>query len=115
MTIIATPHPLRTEQRYSVLVEARSLKRILLFLAVFLFGQSAVDMSRGSGIIPDESMFNEFKRQCLSTENWMCKYDKYDMEVWVEAAPLSTSANNKGNFSKVHKIKVKCLPASNYL
>ncbi len=72
-------------------------------------------MSRGSGIIPDESMFNEFKRQCVSTENWLSKYDKHDMGVWVEVAPSSTSTNNKGNYSKVHKIKVRCLPASNYL
>ncbi|XP_050983547.1 START domain containing 14 isoform X2 [Labeo rohita] len=64
-------------------------------------------MSRSSGIIPDEFMFNEFKRQCLSTENWLSKYDKNDMEVWVEVAPLSASTNNKGNYSKVHKIKCR--------
>lgn len=67
-------------------------------------------MSRGSGIIPDEFMFNEFKRQCLSTENWLNKYNKNDMEVWVEGPPLSTSTSNKVNLSKVHKIKVRCLP-----
>lgn len=64
-------------------------------------------MSRGSGIIPDEFMFNEFKRQCLSTENWHKKYDKNDMEVWVEGPPLSTSTSNKVNLSKVHKIKCR--------
>ncbi|XP_056624986.1 START domain containing 14 [Triplophysa dalaica] len=63
-------------------------------------------MSRGSGIIPDESMFNEFKRQCLSTENWLSKYDKNGMEVWVEVAPVS-SQGNKGNNSKIHKIKCR--------
>lgn len=82
---------------------------------MFLIGESVSGMSRGTGIIPDESMFNEFKRQCLSTENWLSKYDKNDMEVWVEVAPLSASTNSKGNLSKVHKIKVRYFPASNCL
>lgn len=86
-----------------------------VFLTVKSIGEIIVSgMSRGSGIIPDESMFNEFKRQCLSTENWLNKYDKNDMEVWVEVAPLSTSTSNKGNLAKVHKIKVRCLPTFNY-
>lgn len=70
-------------------------------------------MSRGSGIIPDESMFAEFKRQCLSTENWDNKYDKNDIVVWVEQAPFSASIKNKGNYCKVHKIRVRCLPTFN--
>lgn len=86
-----------------------------VILAVKIIGEIVVSvMSRGSGIIPDEFMFNEFKRQCLSTENWHKKYDKNDMEVWVEGPPLSTSTSNKVNLSKVHKIKVRCLPIFNY-
>lgn len=82
---------------------------IRVFLRCFSFGEVVVlGMSRASGIVPDESMLNEFKRQCLSTENWLSKYDKNGMEVWVEVAPLS-SQGNKGNYSKIHKIKVSWL------
>ncbi|XP_055034708.1 START domain containing 14 [Misgurnus anguillicaudatus] len=72
-----------------------------------VFQELTTGMSRRSGIIPDESTFNDFKRQCLSTENWISKYDKNGMEVWVEGAPLSATQGNKGNNSKVHKIKCR--------
>ncbi|XP_066504669.1 START domain containing 14 [Hoplias malabaricus] len=63
-------------------------------------------MSLGSGIVPDESVFSEFRRQCLSTENWQNKYNKNGMEVWVEVPPNNLQAN-KNQGSKVHKIKCK--------
>ncbi|XP_032384518.1 START domain containing 14 [Etheostoma spectabile] len=54
-------------------------------------------------ILPDEAAFADFRKQCLSTDNWYCKYDKNGMQVLVEASPV-----NKGNgVPKVHKIKCK--------
>ena len=59
-------------------------------------------MSRRASILPGEAAFADFKRQCLATENWQSKYDKSDMQVWVEVQPA-----NKGNHEpKIHKIKV---------
>ncbi|XP_028272430.1 START domain containing 14 [Parambassis ranga] len=56
-----------------------------------------------SSILPDEVAFADFKKQCLSTENWLNKYDSNGMQVWVEVNPA-----NKGNHvPKVHKIKCK--------
>ena len=53
-------------------------------------------------ILPDEADFADFRKQCLSTDNWSSKYDKNGMQVLVEASPT-----NKGNpVPKVHKIKV---------
>lgn len=59
-----------------------------------------------SGIIPDEAVFADFRRQALSTDNWYSKYDKNGMEVWVEVAPVTSPQGNK-NVPKVHKIKVR--------
>lgn len=64
-------------------------------------------MSLGSGIIPGDALFSDFRRQCLGTENWMNKYSKNGMEVWVEVPPLTNSPQgNKNTYSKVHKVKV---------
>lgn len=65
-------------------------------------------MSHGSEIIPGEAVFSDFRRQCLATENWLNKYSKNGMEVWVEVPTLSNSPlGNKSNYSKVHKVKVR--------
>ena len=57
-------------------------------------------------ILPDGATFADFRKQCLSTDNWLNKYDKNEMQVWVEHPPAS-----KGNHvPKIHKIKVS--PAS---
>ncbi|XP_072519218.1 START domain containing 14 [Salminus brasiliensis] len=64
-------------------------------------------MSLGSGIIPDESVFADFRKQCISTENWQSKYNKNGMEVWVEVPSMNSPQGNKSNFSRVHKIKCK--------
>ncbi|XP_068571125.1 START domain containing 14 [Cebidichthys violaceus] len=53
-------------------------------------------------ILPDNTAFADFKKQCLSTDNWSNKYDKNGMEVWVE-----NSANKEKNVPKVHKIKCR--------
>ncbi|XP_037635143.1 START domain containing 14 [Sebastes umbrosus] len=54
-------------------------------------------------ILPDDAVFADFRKQCLSTDNWINRYDKHGMQVWVESAPT-----NKGNnVPKVHKIKCK--------
>lgn len=54
-------------------------------------------------ILPDEKVFAEFKDRCLSTDNWLKKYDKNDMQVWVEHVPAK-----KGNSPpKIHTIKVR--------
>lgn len=64
-------------------------------------------MSRSS-ILPDEAVFADFKKQCLSTDNWLRKYDKDDMQVWVEQPPAT-----KGNHvPKIHKIKVSSVSLS---
>ncbi|XP_072251586.1 START domain containing 14 [Leuresthes tenuis] len=60
-------------------------------------------MSRRASILPGEAAFADFKRQCLATENWQNKYDKSDMQVWVEVQP----ANKGNNEPKIHKIKCK--------
>ncbi|XP_049897985.1 START domain containing 14 [Epinephelus moara] len=54
-------------------------------------------------ILPDEAVFADFRKQCLSSENWANKYDKHGIQVWVEVSP-----KNKGNnVPKVHKIRCK--------
>lgn len=58
-------------------------------------------MSRSS-ILPDEAHFSDFRRQCLSTDNWVNKYDSDGMRVWVEIPPKKKAKNGP----KVHKIKV---------
>ncbi|XP_029626918.1 START domain-containing protein 10 [Salmo trutta] len=60
-----------------------------------------------SGIIPDEAVFADFRRQALSTDNWYSKYDKNGMEVWVEVAPVASSPQGNKNIPKVHKIKCR--------
>ncbi len=53
-----------------------------------------------SSILPDEAVFADFRKQCLSADNWVNKYDNNGMQVWVEVP-------KKGNRGpKVHKIKV---------
>uniref|UniRef100_A0AAV2MJT0 START domain-containing protein 10 n=1 Tax=Knipowitschia caucasica TaxID=637954 RepID=A0AAV2MJT0_KNICA len=59
-----------------------------------------------SNILPDETVFEDFKKQCLATENWTNKYDKNGMQVWVEMPPRAVKTNNK---SKVHKMKCKMI------
>lgn len=54
-----------------------------------------------SSILPDEAVFDDFRRQCLSTDNWVNKYDNNDMLVSVE---VPSKKGNRG--PKVHKIKV---------
>lgn len=56
----------------------------------------------GSSILPDEAHFSDFRRQCLSTDNWVKKYDSDGMQVWVEVSPKKKPKNGP----KVHKIKV---------
>lgn len=55
-----------------------------------------------SSILPDEAHFSDFRRQCLSTDNWVNKYDSDGMQVWVEMPPKNK--HKKG--PKIHKIKV---------
>lgn len=55
-----------------------------------------------SSILPDEAHFSDFRRQCLSTDNWVNKYDSDGMQVWVEMPPK----NKRKNGPKIHKIKV---------
>ncbi|XP_075902697.1 START domain containing 14 isoform X2 [Nelusetta ayraudi] len=66
----------------------------------------------GSSILPDEAQFSDFKRQCLSTDNWVNKYDSDGMRVWVEIPPKKKAKNGP----KVHKIKcqmaIKDVPAA---
>lgn len=54
-----------------------------------------------STILPDEAVFVDFRRQCLSTDNWVNKYDSNGMQVWVE---VPAKKENRG--PKIHKIKV---------
>ncbi|XP_068446610.1 START domain containing 14 [Clinocottus analis] len=54
-------------------------------------------------ILPDKAAFADFRKQCLSTDNWSNKYDKHGMQVWVEGS----LANKGNNVPKVHKIKCK--------
>ncbi|CAG09805.1 unnamed protein product, partial [Tetraodon nigroviridis] len=55
-----------------------------------------------SSILPDEAVFADFRRQCLSTDNWANKYDSSGMQVWVEVP-----AKNENRGRKIHKIKCK--------
>lgn len=54
-------------------------------------------------ILPDEAVFADFRKQCLSSENWANKYDKHGIQVWVEVSPK----NKDNNVPKVHKIRCK--------
>lgn len=54
-----------------------------------------------SSILPDEAVFADFRRQCLSTDNWVNKYDSNGMQVWVEVP-----AKKEKRGPKIHKIKV---------
>ncbi|XP_061541704.1 START domain containing 14 [Phycodurus eques] len=56
-----------------------------------------------ASILPEESTFSDFKNQCLSTENWLSKYNSQGMQVWMEV-PTDKS---KRRGPKVHKIKCK--------
>ncbi|KAM3612385.1 uncharacterized protein V6R79_007877 [Siganus canaliculatus] len=57
-------------------------------------------MSHSCSILPDEAAFADFRRQCLSKDNWVNKYNSNGMQVWVEIPPKN---GNRG--PKVHKIK----------
>lgn len=59
------------------------------------------NMSLRSSILPDDGVFTDFRRQCLSTDNWVNKYDSHGMQVWVE---LPAKKEKRG--PKIHKIKV---------
>ncbi|XP_032410365.1 START domain containing 14 [Xiphophorus hellerii] len=53
-------------------------------------------------ILPNEGAFEDFKRQCLASENWLTKYDNSGKQVWIEVLP------DRGiNSPKVHKIKCR--------
>ncbi|XP_028816206.1 START domain containing 14 [Denticeps clupeoides] len=58
-----------------------------------------------AGVVPDDLTFSDFRRQCLSTENWHSKYNKNGMEVWVENPSVSSQGTN--TYQKVHKIKCR--------
>nr|XP_006633068.1 PREDICTED: PCTP-like protein [Lepisosteus oculatus]XP_015207268.1 PREDICTED: PCTP-like protein [Lepisosteus oculatus]XP_015207269.1 PREDICTED: PCTP-like protein [Lepisosteus oculatus] len=65
-------------------------------------------MASGSAVVPDDSVFSDFRRQCQSKENWVSKYRHGGMEVWVEVAPVPAAQDRgKNHVSKVHKIKCK--------
>ncbi|KAJ8351237.1 hypothetical protein SKAU_G00227130 [Synaphobranchus kaupii] len=64
-------------------------------------------MSRGSVAVPDEEDFSDFRKQCLSTEGWLSKYDKNGMEIWVEMTSLTSTKGVKNNIPKIHKIKCR--------
>ncbi|XP_047440679.1 START domain containing 14 [Mugil cephalus] len=53
-----------------------------------------------SNILPDDAAFADFRKQCLSTENWLSKYDSNGMQVWVEVSPTNQT-------TKIHKIKCR--------
>ncbi|CAJ1058800.1 LOW QUALITY PROTEIN: START domain containing 14 [Xyrichtys novacula] len=59
-------------------------------------------MSHQSSILPDEAAFADFKKQCLSGGNWLNKYDKHGMQVWIEVPACKGKSPQK-----VHKIKCK--------
>lgn len=59
-------------------------------------------MTKQPSILPDDAAFADFKKQCSSGGNWSNKYDKNDMQVWVEVPSSKTN-----NPHKVHKIKCK--------
>lgn len=54
-----------------------------------------------SSILPDEAVFADFRRQCLSADNWVNKYDSNGMQVWVEVP-----AKKEKRGPKIHKIRV---------
>lgn len=54
-----------------------------------------------SSILPDEAVFADFKRQCLSTDSWANKFDGNGMQVWVEVP-----AKKEKRGPKIHKIRV---------
>ena len=66
-------------------------------------------MSQCEDILPDDKVFSDFRKQCLSVDNWHTKYDKNGMEVWVESQPTTPSHGSKNKHPKVHKIKVSRL------
>ncbi|KAF5895385.1 ras-related protein Rab-41 isoform X1, partial [Clarias magur] len=86
-----------------------NVKQLFRRVAAALPGMdSAPEKSKEDKIIPGEALFSDFKRQCLATENWLNKYNKNGMEVWVEVPPLNNSPQgNKNHYSKVHKVKCK--------
>lgn len=54
-----------------------------------------------SSILPDEAVFADFRRQCLSADSWVNKYDSNGMQVWVEVP-----AKKEKRGPKIHKIRV---------
>ncbi|XP_066571245.1 START domain containing 14 [Amia ocellicauda] len=66
-------------------------------------------MSRSSVVIPDESVFAEFRERCLSKDNWVSKYKKNGMEVWVQVSPVSAQEGSKNHVSKIHTIKCRMI------
>lgn len=52
-------------------------------------------------LLPDEAVFANFRRQCLSTDGWLKKYDSSGMQVWMEVP-----AKKEKGAPKIHKIKV---------
>ncbi|XP_077589217.1 START domain containing 14 [Stigmatopora nigra] len=54
-------------------------------------------------IIPDSEAFNDFKNQCLTTDNWQERYNKGNLQIWMEVS----KDKGEGIGPKVHKIKCK--------
>jgi len=61
-------------------------------------------MSKCADILPGDKVFADFRRQCLSVDNWNSKYDKNGMEVWVEVPSISSQGSKP---QKVHNIKCR--------
>ncbi|XP_026213107.1 START domain containing 14 [Anabas testudineus] len=59
-----------------------------------------------SSILPGKEVFDDFRDQCLSTQNWLKKYDESGMQVWVKQSPPANNVKGQ-NASKVHKVKCK--------
>ncbi|KAG9338674.1 hypothetical protein JZ751_025512, partial [Albula glossodonta] len=48
-------------------------------------------MSQGSVALPDETVFSDFRKQCVSTENWLSKYNKNGMECRMNINDVSAA------------------------
>ncbi|XP_029957993.1 START domain containing 14 [Salarias fasciatus] len=66
-----------------------------------LHTRSEMSQQQRASIVPTDADFDDFKKQCLSTENWVTKYNKNGKQVLVEVNP----AKKKSQHPKIHKIK----------
>ncbi|KAM9795368.1 LOW QUALITY PROTEIN: START domain containing 14 [Neosynchiropus ocellatus] len=62
------------------------------------------ELTAMSCILPDDAAFCDFRQLCLSAENWVNKYDKEGIQVWMEVFPSGKGVTRS---SKIHKIKCK--------